>query len=63
MSASRSMKKPTVDVDFTLKRVFSKSSFRPYQREIIIAALEGHDVFVQAGVFSDALRAVSSIVG
>lgn len=27
----------------------SLSDFRPYQREIITAALEGQDVFVQAG--------------
>lgn len=38
-----------VDIDFTLRRVFGKSSFRPHQRDIITAALEGHDVFVQAG--------------
>ncbi|KAM0803236.1 P-loop containing nucleoside triphosphate hydrolase protein [Usnea florida] len=41
-------KKTLVDPDFTLRRVFGKSNFRPYQREIITAALEGHDVFVQA---------------
>lgn len=37
-----------VDLDFTLRRVFGKSSFRPTQREIITAALHGDDVFVQA---------------
>ncbi|KAB8611401.1 hypothetical protein FH972_025906 [Carpinus fangiana] len=37
-----------VDIDFTLRRVFGKTTFRPSQREIITAALEGHDVFVQA---------------
>lgn len=37
-----------VDLDFTLRRVFGKVGFRPHQREIITAALEGHDVFVQA---------------
>ncbi|KAF9878924.1 RecQ family ATP-dependent DNA helicase [Colletotrichum karsti] len=37
-----------VDIDFTLRRQFKKSSFRPQQREIIVAALDGKDVFVQA---------------
>ncbi|KAK1706519.1 RecQ family ATP-dependent DNA helicase [Colletotrichum lupini] len=37
-----------VDIDFTLRRQFNKSTFRPQQREIIVAALDGHDVFVQA---------------
>ncbi|KAK3371862.1 P-loop containing nucleoside triphosphate hydrolase protein [Lasiosphaeria ovina] len=37
-----------LDVDFTLRRQFNKESFRPVQREIILAALEGNDVFVQA---------------
>ncbi|KAL8765369.1 MAG: hypothetical protein Q9194_006593 [Teloschistes cf. exilis] len=37
-----------IDIDFTLRRVFGKQSFRPHQREIINAALDGHDVFVQA---------------
>jgi bloom syndrome protein len=37
-----------VDLDFTLRRQFNKTSFRPHQREIITAALEGRDVFVQA---------------
>jgi len=36
------------DLDFTLRRQFNKNSFRPFQREIIQAALDGHDVFVQA---------------
>ncbi|KAK4189865.1 P-loop containing nucleoside triphosphate hydrolase protein [Podospora australis] len=36
------------DVDFTLRRQFNKDSFRPQQREIILAALDGKDVFVQA---------------
>ncbi|KAK0704826.1 P-loop containing nucleoside triphosphate hydrolase protein [Lasiosphaeris hirsuta] len=36
------------DIDFTLRRQFKKDSFRPNQREIILAALAGHDVFVQA---------------
>ncbi|KAJ2907107.1 hypothetical protein MKZ38_007622 [Zalerion maritima] len=37
-----------VDIDFTLKGQFGKSSFRPQQREIINAALGGKDIFVQA---------------
>ncbi|KAK4148368.1 P-loop containing nucleoside triphosphate hydrolase protein [Chaetomidium leptoderma] len=36
------------DIDFTLRRQFNKTAFRPYQREIIVAALDGKDVFVQA---------------
>ncbi|KAH6851126.1 P-loop containing nucleoside triphosphate hydrolase protein [Chaetomium sp. MPI-CAGE-AT-0009] len=36
------------DIDFTLRRQFKKTTFRPYQREIILAALDGKDVFVQA---------------
>ncbi|KAF2085987.1 ATP-dependent DNA helicase recQ [Saccharata proteae CBS 121410] len=36
------------DIDLTLRRVFGKSSFRPLQREVIAAALEGEDVFLQA---------------
>lgn len=39
---------PFTDIDFTLRRVFRRAYFRPYQREIITAALQGHDVFVQA---------------
>lgn len=37
-----------VDIDYPLKKVFQKQAFRPLQREIINAALEGHDIFVQA---------------
>lgn len=36
------------DLDFTLRRQFNKNSFRPFQREIIQAALDGYDVSVQA---------------
>ncbi|PVH98514.1 ATP-dependent DNA helicase [Periconia macrospinosa] len=36
------------DIDFTLRRVFGKRSFRPTQREVITATLEGEDVFLQA---------------
>ncbi|KAH8697195.1 putative RecQ family helicase RecQ [Talaromyces proteolyticus] len=39
---------PRVDIDFTLRRVFGKSSFRPLQREVIAAAIDGQDVFLQA---------------
>ncbi|KAF2759581.1 ATP-dependent DNA helicase-like protein recQ [Pseudovirgaria hyperparasitica] len=37
-----------VDIDFTLRRVFGKDTFRPFQREVIQAALDGEDVFLQA---------------
>ncbi|OXV07811.1 hypothetical protein Egran_04425 [Elaphomyces granulatus] len=36
------------DIEFTLRRVFGKPTFRPLQREAIIAAVEGHDIFLQA---------------
>ncbi|KAF5244185.1 hypothetical protein FAUST_2537 [Fusarium austroamericanum] len=36
------------DIEFTLRRQFHKSDFRPHQREIIEAALDGYDVYVQA---------------
>lgn len=38
----------TPDLDFTLRRQFNRPSFRPQQREIIQASLDGNDVFVQA---------------
>lgn len=38
----------TIDVTYTLRHVFGKTEFRPPQREVIEAALAGHDVFVQA---------------
>ena len=57
-------KRPYSNVDFTLKRVFKKPCFRyvrafqffesaltsssPLQREVIMATLEGEDVFLQA---------------
>ena len=59
-------KKARQDIDFTLRRVFGKQSFRlvhvkrfslcnalilpssPLQREVITAALDGEDVFLQA---------------
>ncbi|KAJ5569895.1 uncharacterized protein N7459_009325 [Penicillium hispanicum] len=37
-----------VDLDFYLHRVFRKTSFRPLQREVITAVVDGHDVFLQA---------------
>ncbi|KAM4060083.1 DEAD/DEAH box helicase [Hirsutella rhossiliensis] len=36
------------DIGFTLRRQFHKDDFRPHQREIIQAALDGFDVYVQA---------------
>ncbi|KAJ5113374.1 hypothetical protein N7456_001908 [Penicillium angulare] len=36
------------DLEFYLHRVFRKKSFRPLQREVIKAVVEGHDVFLQA---------------
>ncbi|KAG8624564.1 hypothetical protein KVT40_007631 [Elsinoe batatas] len=39
---------PFHDLDYTLRVTFGKSSFRPTQREVITAALEGHDVYLQA---------------
>ncbi|KAF7508249.1 hypothetical protein GJ744_009394 [Endocarpon pusillum] len=47
MARGRKGKEP-VDLDFTLRRVFGKQSFRPVQREVISATIEGHDVFLQA---------------
>ncbi|KAL4798880.1 P-loop containing nucleoside triphosphate hydrolase protein [Aspergillus venezuelensis] len=37
-----------VDLDFYLHRTFRKRSFRPLQREVCTAVVEGHDVFLQA---------------
>lgn len=36
------------DLEFTLRSQFNKAAFRPHQRAIIQAALDGKDVFVQA---------------
>ncbi|KKZ65175.1 hypothetical protein EMCG_08995 [[Emmonsia] crescens] len=44
----RQNKRQPIDIDFTLRRVFGKKAFRPLQREVIEAAIEGHDVFLQA---------------
>ncbi|KAE8353901.1 P-loop containing nucleoside triphosphate hydrolase protein [Aspergillus coremiiformis] len=45
---SSNLKRRKVDLDFYLHRVFRKKSFRPLQREVVTAAVEGHDVFLQA---------------
>lgn len=37
-----------VDINFTLKRVFKKQSFRPLQKEVIDAAILGQDIFLCA---------------
>ncbi|KAK6579571.1 hypothetical protein PZA11_007807 [Diplocarpon coronariae] len=37
-----------VDIDFTLRRKFKRKNFRPLQRDVIVEALAGRDVFVQA---------------
>ncbi|PGH27494.1 hypothetical protein AJ80_00735 [Polytolypa hystricis UAMH7299] len=44
----RKRKREPIDIDFTLRRVFGKKSFRPIQRDVIQAVIEGHDVFLQA---------------
>ncbi|KAJ9229857.1 hypothetical protein DTO169E5_8685 [Paecilomyces variotii] len=44
----RTFERQKVDLEFTLRRVFGKTSFRPLQREVILAAVEGHDIFLQA---------------
>ncbi|KAI5819414.1 P-loop containing nucleoside triphosphate hydrolase protein [Pyronema omphalodes] len=38
----------TADIDVTLRNVFKKDSFRSVQRQVIEAALEGRDVYLQA---------------
>ncbi|CZT09264.1 hypothetical protein WAI453_005699 [Rhynchosporium graminicola] len=37
-----------VDIDYTLRKKFMRGSFRPLQRDVIVEALNGADVFVQA---------------
>ncbi|KAF2673451.1 ATP-dependent DNA helicase [Microthyrium microscopicum] len=39
---------PIYDIDFTLRRTFRKKNFRTLQREVILAALSGEDVYLQA---------------
>lgn len=41
-------RKEPVDIDFTLRKVFGKESFRPPQKDVITAALDGNDVYLQA---------------
>ncbi|PLB38919.1 putative RecQ family helicase RecQ [Aspergillus candidus] len=48
MVVDSSIRRRKVDLDFHLHRVFRKKSFRPLQRDVITAAVEGHDVFLQA---------------
>lgn len=47
-SLQRSNSGVSQDPEYTLRKQFNKTSFRPFQREIIDAALQGKDVFVQA---------------
>lgn len=49
-NASLKRKRTTIktDIDYPLKKIFQKQCFRPLQREIINAALDGEDIFVQA---------------
>ncbi|KAA8619485.1 RecQ Superfamily II DNA helicase [Pyrenophora tritici-repentis] len=44
----RTRKRPYFNLDFTLRKVFKKASFRPLQREVVMATLDGEDVFLQA---------------
>lgn len=39
---------PHFDIEWTLRHIFGKPGFRPIQKEIIWAALNGEDIFVQA---------------
>ncbi|KAL3468320.1 P-loop containing nucleoside triphosphate hydrolase protein [Aspergillus heterothallicus] len=43
-----SLARRRIDLDLYLKRSFGKASFRPLQRDVITAAVEGYDVFLQA---------------
>lgn len=43
-----SPKKRRIDVQFTLKRVFKKATFRPLQLEVINEAIAGKDIFLCA---------------
>ncbi|KAL4921244.1 P-loop containing nucleoside triphosphate hydrolase protein [Aspergillus aurantiobrunneus] len=45
---SNGLPRRKVDLDFYLHRIFRKNSFRPLQREVVTASVEGHDVFLQA---------------
>ncbi|OOQ82152.1 putative RecQ family helicase RecQ [Penicillium brasilianum] len=48
MASRGSLPQRKPDLEFYLHRVFRKKSFRPLQREVITAVVEGHDVFLQA---------------
>ncbi|KAJ5231626.1 uncharacterized protein N7469_006214 [Penicillium citrinum] len=48
MDQRRGLPKKKPDLEFYLHRFFRKKSFRPLQREVVSAAVEGHDVFLQA---------------
>ncbi|KAJ5112276.1 hypothetical protein N7532_000321 [Penicillium argentinense] len=48
MDKRRGLPQRKPDLEFYLHRVFRKKSFRPLQREVISAVVEGHDVFLQA---------------
>lgn len=48
VSLKRKRDSSKVDIDYPLKKIFKKQAFRPLQREIINAALDGEDIFVQA---------------
>ncbi|KAI9871207.1 MAG: hypothetical protein M1823_008514, partial [Watsoniomyces obsoletus] len=48
MPASPIKRQKKVDVNFTLKRVFRKTSFRPLQLEVVNSAIAGHDIFLCA---------------
>jgi bloom syndrome protein len=47
-SRKRSTSKVRPDIDFTLRKIFGKETFRPVQREVIESVLAGHDVYLQA---------------
>ncbi|KAK7559914.1 P-loop containing nucleoside triphosphate hydrolase protein [Phyllosticta citricarpa] len=48
MPATKKRKRGQQDIEFSLKRIFGKKSFRPLQRDVITTALDGEDVFLQA---------------
>ncbi|KAJ5172439.1 hypothetical protein N7492_005032 [Penicillium capsulatum] len=48
MDSKSGFSRRKVDLEFYLHRVFRKKSFRPLQRDVVEAAVEGHDVFLQA---------------
>ncbi|KAK7532313.1 P-loop containing nucleoside triphosphate hydrolase protein [Phyllosticta citribraziliensis] len=48
MPTVKRQKRGHLDIEFSLRRIFGKQTFRPLQREVITTALEGEDVFLQA---------------